>query len=53
MHADIIDKIPSMSLEVTVKNLLAIEDLEQLLKMHADELVEGKSMESNQTTTTK
>jgi hypothetical protein len=53
IHADMIDKIPSMSLEETVKNLFAIEDLEQLLKMHADDLVEGKPMASNQTTTTK
>ena len=48
-----IDKIPSMNLEETVKNLFAMEDLEQLLKMHADDLIEGKPMGSNQTTTTK
>jgi len=48
MHADMIDKIPSMSLEETVKNLFAMEDLEQLLKMHADDLIEGKPMGSNQ-----
>ena len=53
MHADMIDKIPSMNLEETVKNLFAMEDLEHLLKMHADDLVEGKPMGSNQTTTTK
>jgi hypothetical protein len=53
IHADMIDKISSMSLEETVKNLFAMEDLEQLLKMHADDLIEGKSMGSNQTTTTK
>ena len=53
MYADIIDKIPSMSLEETVKSLLAVDDLEQLLKMHAQDLVESKSMSSNQTITTK
>jgi hypothetical protein len=53
IHADMIDKIPSMNLEETVKNLFAIEYMEQLLKMHADDLIEGKSMGSNQTTTTK
>lgn len=51
MHADIVDKIPSMSLEETVKNLFAVTDIEQLLKMHAEDLVEGKTMgDSNQTT---
>jgi hypothetical protein len=51
MHADIVDKIPSMSLEETVKNLFAVTDIEQLLKMHAEDLVEGKTMgNSNQTT---
>jgi hypothetical protein len=53
MHADIIDKIPTMNLEETVKNLFALEDLENLLKMHAQDLVEEKSMSSNQTTITK
>ena len=53
MYADIIDKIPSLSLEETVKSLLAVDDLEQLLKMHAQDLVESKSMSSNQTITTK
>ena len=53
MHADIIDKIPTMNLEETVKNLFALEDLEQLLKIHAQDLVESKSMSSNQTITTK
>ena len=53
MYADIIDKIPSMSLEETVKSLLAVDDLEQLLKMHAQDLVESKSMSSNQTIITK
>ena len=52
MHTDMIDKIPSMSLEETVKNLFAVEDIEQLLKMHAEDLVEGKAMDSNQTTMT-
>ena len=47
MYADIIDKIRSMSLEETVKSLLAVDDLEQLLKMHAQDLVESKSMSSN------
>ena len=41
-----------MSLEETVKNLFAIDDIEQLLKMHAEDLVEGKAMDSNQTTMT-
>lgn len=51
MHADIVDKIPSMSLEETVKNLFAVTDIEQLLKMHAEDLVEGKTLgDSNQTT---
>ena len=51
IHADIVDKIPSMSLEETVKNLFAVTDIEQLLKMHAEDLVEGKTMgDSNQTT---
>jgi hypothetical protein len=53
MHADIIDKIPIMNLEETVKNLFVLEDLEQLLKIHAQDLVESKSMSSNQTITTK
>ena len=53
MYADIIDKIPSLSLEETVKSLLAVDDLEQLLKMHGQDLVESKSMSSNQTITTK
>ena len=53
MYANILDKIPSMSLEETVKSLLVVDDLEQLLKMHAQGLVESKSMSSNQTTTTK
>ena len=53
MYVDILDKIPSMSLEETVKSLLVVDDLEQLLKMHAQGLVESKSMSSNQTTTTK
>ena len=53
MYADIIDKIPSMSLEETVKSLLALDNMEQLLKMHAQGLVEGKSTSSNETTTTK
>ena len=44
-------KSPNMNLEETVKNLFVMEDLEQLLKMHADDLVEGKLMSSNQTTT--
>ena len=53
LYADIFDKIPTMSLEETVKSLLVVDDLEQLLKMHAQGLVESKSMNSNQTTTTK
>ena len=53
MYANILDKIPSMSLEETVKSLLVVDDLEQILKMHAQGLVESKSMSSNQTTTTK
>src|SRR5918995_1322308 len=53
MYANILDKIPSMSLEETVKSLLVVDDLEQLLKMHAQGLVERKPMGSNQTTTTK
>ena len=53
MYANILDKIPSMSLEETVKSLLVVDDLEQLLKMHAQGLVESKSMSSNQTTITK
>jgi hypothetical protein len=53
MYANILDKIPSMSLEETVKSLLVVDDLEQLLKMHAQGLVESKSMSSNQTITTK
>ena len=52
MHTDMIDKIPSMNLEETVKNLFAVEDIEQLLKMHAEDLVESKAMNSNQTTMT-
>ena len=52
MHTDMIDKIPSMNLEETVKNLFAVEDIEQLLKMHAEDLVEGKAMDSTQTTMT-
>ena len=54
LHADLIDKIPSMNLEETVKNLFAIEDIEQILKIHAQELVDGTSTASNnnnQTTT--
>jgi hypothetical protein len=43
MHADMIDKIPNMNLEETVKNLFAVEDIEQLLKMYAEDLVEGKA----------
>ena len=53
MYANILDKIPSMSLEETVKSLLVVDDLEQLLKMHAQGLVESKSINSNQTITTK
>jgi hypothetical protein len=53
MYADIIDRIPTMSLEETVKGLLAVDYLEQLLKMHAEGLVEDKSISSNQTTITK
>ena len=53
IYVDILDKIPSMSLEETVKSLLAVDDLEQLLKMHAEGLVEGKSIGSNETTITK
>ena len=53
MYADIFDKIPTMSLEETVKSLLVVDDLEQLLKMHAQGLVESKSINSNQTITTK
>ena len=54
LHADLIDKIPSMNLEETVKNLFAVEDIEQILKIHAQELVDGTSTASNnnnQTTT--
>ena len=54
LHVDLIDKIPSMNLEETVKNLFAIEDIEQILKIHAQELVDGTSTASNnnnQTTT--
>ncbi len=53
MHADMIDKIPNMNLEETVKNLFAVEDIEQLLKMYAEDLVQGKVMDTNQTTMTK
>ena len=53
MYANILDKIPSMSLEETVKSLLVLDDLEQILKMHAQGLVESKSMSSNQTIITK
>jgi hypothetical protein len=53
MYANILDNIPSMSLEETVKSLLVVDDLEQLLKMHAQGLVESKSINSNQTITTK
>src|ERR1044072_8764080 len=49
MYADIFDKIPTMSLEETVKSLLVVDNLEQLLKMHAEGLVEGKSISSNET----
>ncbi|HZA62623.1 MAG TPA: hypothetical protein VE573_07110 [Nitrososphaeraceae archaeon] len=41
MHADLIDKIPSMNLEETVKNLLVLEDIEQVLKTHIQDLIEG------------
>jgi hypothetical protein len=54
LHADLIDKIPSMNLEETVKNLFAVEDIEQNLKIHAQELVDDTSTASNnnnQTTT--
>ncbi|HJT84880.1 MAG TPA: hypothetical protein VJ697_10390 [Nitrososphaeraceae archaeon] len=53
MYADIIDKIPTMSMEETLKSLLAVDDLEQLLKIHAQSLVEGKAISSNETTITK
>ena len=53
MYADLIDKIPTMSMEETLKSLLAVDDLEQLLKVHAQGLVEGKSISSNETTITK
>jgi hypothetical protein len=53
MYVDILDKIPSMSLEETVKSLLVVDNLEQILKMHAEGLVEGKSIGSNETTITK
>jgi hypothetical protein len=53
MYANILDNIPSMSLEETVKSLLVVDDLERLLKMHAQGLVESKPMSSNQTITTK
>ena len=53
MYADLIDKIPTMSMEETLKSLLAVDDLEQLLKVHAQRLVEGKSINSNETTITK
>ena len=53
MHADMIDKIQNMNLEETVKNLFAAEDIEQLLKMCAEDLVEGKVIDTNQTTMTK
>jgi hypothetical protein len=45
-----INKIPSMSLEEAVKNLFAVKDIEKLLTIHAEYLVEGKTMGSNQTT---
>ena len=41
MHADLIDKIPSMNLEETVKNLLVLDDIEQVLKTHLQSLIEG------------
>jgi RecG-like helicase len=41
MHADLIDKIPSMTLEEAVKNLLVLEDIEQVLKAHIQDLIEG------------
>ena len=50
MFVDIVDKIPSMSLEEAVKNLFAVKDIEKLLTIHAEYLVEGKTMGSNQTT---
>ena len=53
MYAEIFDKIPTMSLEETVKSLLVVDNLEQLLKIHAEGLVEGKSISSNDTTITK
>ncbi|HEX7256855.1 MAG TPA: hypothetical protein VF242_02235 [Nitrososphaeraceae archaeon] len=43
-------KIPSMSLEETVMNLFAVKGIEQLLELHAEDLVESKAMNSNQTT---
>lgn len=50
MFVDIVDKISSMSLEEAVKNLFAVKDIEKLLTIHAEYLVEGKTMGSNQTT---
>ena len=50
MFVDIVDKIPSMSLEEAVKNLFAVKDIEKLLTIHAEYLIEGKTMGSNQTT---
>ena len=52
MFVDIVDKIPSMRLEEAVKNLFAVSDIEKLLMIHLEYLVKGKTIESNQTTTT-
>ena len=52
IFADMVDKIPNMSLEEAVKNLFAVSDIEKLLMIHLEYLVKGKTIESNQTTTT-
>jgi hypothetical protein len=43
MHANLVDKIPTMSLEEPVKNLFTVMDMENS-KMHAYDLLKGKTM---------
>mgnify|MGYP003579424813 CR=1 FL=1 len=49
----IINNIIILSLEETVTNLFAVKGIKQLLELHAEDLVENKAMDSNQTTMTK
>jgi hypothetical protein len=51
MLADMLDKIQTMTLEETVKNIIGVMGLQHLLMTHAKNLVEGKAM-GNQTTVT-